>query len=283
MDTRRIAGKLFLSIVGTVLIIASGIASAKTHFIHTDHLGTPLAMTDDQQNVTWQAEYTPVGEATVDPASTAELNLRFPGQYYDEETGLHYNYFRDYDPETGRYVQSDPIGLAGGLNTYAYALNNPLRYTDPSGAIVPALAARAGIGFVSGFFGGAVAGGDIRSAFIGGAIGAGAGLLPFLNAFTNPFVSSLAGQSAALFDKCGIKSIVPGLSLTAAGAAAFGGFIGREVAIAKLATKAERGFFGTSVGSLGGQGVISASEGSFIGAFEGAVLATELDECGCPP
>jgi RHS repeat-associated protein len=58
------------------------------------------------------------------------LNIRFPGQYYDQETGLHYNYFRYYDPSTGRYINSDPVGLGGGLNTYAYVGNNPLKYLD---------------------------------------------------------------------------------------------------------------------------------------------------------
>jgi RHS repeat-associated protein len=57
----------------------------------------------------------------------------FPGQYYDQETGLHYNYFRYYDPSTGRYVTTDPIGLAGGLNTYLYGSANPLLYIDPYG------------------------------------------------------------------------------------------------------------------------------------------------------
>ena len=56
-----------------------------------------------------------------------------PGQYYDWETGLHYNYFRYYDPKTGRYITSDPIGLQGGLNTYGYVGGNPLRYIDKLG------------------------------------------------------------------------------------------------------------------------------------------------------
>ena len=82
----------------------------------------------------WQADYTPFGSVNI-TTQTVTNNLRFPGQYYDQETGLHYNYFRYYDPSTGRYTTSDPIGLEGGLNTYVYAGGDPISLTDPSGMI----------------------------------------------------------------------------------------------------------------------------------------------------
>jgi RHS repeat-associated protein len=106
--------------------------SKEIFYIHGDHLGTPQAITDQSRNVVWRADYKPFGHAQIDVADIAS-NLRFPGQYYDSESGLHQNFFRDYDPYTGRYIQPDPIGLKGGSNTFIYALQSPSNYYDPDG------------------------------------------------------------------------------------------------------------------------------------------------------
>jgi len=94
------------------------------------------------QTTVWRWYSTPFGELLPDDdpdgdGAKVTLNLRFPGQYFDAESGLHYNYFRTYDPSTGRYVESDPIGLIGGPNTYSYALLNPISFYDPYGLWVP--------------------------------------------------------------------------------------------------------------------------------------------------
>ena len=115
--------------------------------IYTDHLKTPVVITDINGTLVWEAEYDPFGKARL-ITGLIENNIRFPGQYYDKESGLHYNYFRDYDPELGRYIQSDPIGLAGGINTYGYAYQNPVMNTDPTGLWVPqVIGAVVNIGF----------------------------------------------------------------------------------------------------------------------------------------
>lgn len=99
---------------------------------HNDHLGTPRVLTNSTGAVAWKALYAPFGKVTI-TASTVENNLRFPGQYYDTETGLHYNWNRYYDPKTGRYITPDPIGLEGGINLYPYVGNNSVNKIDPLG------------------------------------------------------------------------------------------------------------------------------------------------------
>jgi RHS repeat-associated protein len=104
--------------------------------------------TDSSQQVVWRGDSDAFGAKKQDDSEDGEeaddsgkvtVNLRFPGQYFDKETRLHYNWNRYYDPGTGRYISSDPIGLAGGINTYAYVGGNPLRHTDPRGldAVLP--------------------------------------------------------------------------------------------------------------------------------------------------
>ena len=104
-------------------------------YIHTDHLATPRLATRADKTIVWRWVSTAFGETLADEepdgdASLTVVNHRFPGQYFDGESGLHYNYYRYYDPRSGRYVTSDPIGLGGGLNTYLYANANSLQYYD---------------------------------------------------------------------------------------------------------------------------------------------------------
>src|SRR3990172_5922547 len=104
-----------------------------TCYYHHDHLATPQKMTDSSGSVVWSADYKPFGEAIV-TVSTITNNLRFPGQYFDAETGLNYNYFRDYNPVIGRYVESDPIGILHGKNhLYVYVGADPMNWIDPYG------------------------------------------------------------------------------------------------------------------------------------------------------
>ena len=105
------------------------------------HLNTPQMLTRPNGSVVWQGQYDAFGEVT--QTNTQVSNpLRFPGQYQDDETGLHYNWYRYYDNSIGRYVTSDPIGLLGGMNTYGYVMANPLVYSDFRGLSAQGLACK---------------------------------------------------------------------------------------------------------------------------------------------
>jgi RHS repeat-associated protein len=113
-------------------------AAKQVYFIDTDHLNTPRLISNSTGMTVWRWDnQEPFGNTPPDqnPSGIGNFDfpLRFAGQYADPETGLNYNYFRDYDPQIGRYVQSDPIGLFGGINTYAYGDNNPLSKLDRFG------------------------------------------------------------------------------------------------------------------------------------------------------
>ncbi|RUL70442.1 RHS repeat domain-containing protein [Dyella choica] len=100
--------------------------------IHVDHLGRPEAMTDANQTVVWRAMNFPFSRS-VATNNVVPLNIGFPGQYFDAELNLWNNGSRDYFYWVGRYLESDPIGLGGGINTYTYAGGNPLSHSDPLG------------------------------------------------------------------------------------------------------------------------------------------------------
>lgn len=169
------------------------------YFIYPDQLGAPRQIAPVGPGLVWSWNHGPFGLAK--PTGTFTYNLRYPGQYYDKETGLDYNYYRDYDPAVGRYVESDPIGLVGGLNSYTYVHGNPVSLNDPSGLWFGADDAFFGIGGgiigVGGRFVGDLLTGhwstpeEYFGAFVGGAVGGEALLYT-----ANPFIAGAAGGLA---------------------------------------------------------------------------------------
>ncbi len=136
------AKREYIWLQGTpVAVIAYDLASANdpapVFFIQTDHLDTPGVVLDRNGAQRWSWVALPFGDGSpsTNPVGLGEfeLNLRMPGQYFDKESGLSQNWHRDYDAGLGRYTQSDPIGLAGGINTYGYAFSQPTKYVDPDG------------------------------------------------------------------------------------------------------------------------------------------------------
>lgn len=110
----------------------SGQSTLEYFYAQNNHLGTPQQLIDQAGAIVWAQRSEAFGK-TVVVQTTVTNNLRFPGQYYDGETDTHYNYFRDYEPGMGRYVQQDPIGFKGGINFYGYVLGGPLGEIDPLG------------------------------------------------------------------------------------------------------------------------------------------------------
>lgn len=132
-----IISKLIIATMALLLVILTGCKQTTGdpdtfYYVHSDHLNVPTVVTNKDKTVVWEGHRKPFGETEITVA-TIEQPFRLPGQYYDSETGLHYNLMRDYDPRLGRYVQSDPIGLAGGMSTYGYAGQNPVTNYDPNG------------------------------------------------------------------------------------------------------------------------------------------------------
>ena len=107
--------------------------NASYHYLITDHLGNPQLAINSAGKQSWKINSDAFGNSVLNAPNQITINLRFLGQYYDEETGLTYNYFRDYDAKTGMYIYSDFIGLIGEINSYGYEGGNPLLYIDVFG------------------------------------------------------------------------------------------------------------------------------------------------------
>jgi RHS repeat-associated protein len=136
--TARVTDNLGGVMTSVAVNVTVNTTEAKLYYIHVDHLNTPRLIADDQQRTVWrwdQQEPFGVNVPDENPSGLGafDLPLRLPGQYFDKETNLAYNMTRDYDASLGRYISSDPIGLAGGLNTYTYVENRPTVFTDPLG------------------------------------------------------------------------------------------------------------------------------------------------------
>ena len=108
------------------------VSNGTLHHLHTDQLGTPLEASNDAGEITWRITYKVWGNTVTEEVEGLRPNIRFQGQNFDQETGLHYNRFRYYDPSLARFISQDPIGLLGGLNTFEYGAN-PVFWTDPYG------------------------------------------------------------------------------------------------------------------------------------------------------
>ena len=122
----------YIAVEGRPLGIFVPGGSGTLYYVHPDNLGTPQFVTDSSESTVWSTSYQPYGTTGTVTGSITQ-NIRLPGQYADSETGFSQNWNRDYMPNLGRYLEVDPIGLAGGTNPYAYANGNPLSFVDPAG------------------------------------------------------------------------------------------------------------------------------------------------------
>jgi RHS repeat-associated protein len=282
-------------------------------YVHTDHLNTPRRITQPSGNqLRWTWEADPFGTATPseNPASlgTFKYNLRFPGQIYDSHGGLMQNYFRDYDAVTGRYVESDPIGLGGGINTYAYALGSPTMYTDANGQFVVLVPVVTGaVGLIAGF-GGSLIGQLIsnrgriecinwKNAFIAGGVGAVAGAAAPFAATTWLGAAGLgAGANTVQY---AITQYANGQSMSAIGAGwnavtgALGGAIGGRIVRPSLLFNERSQWLDSALArALNEQSYIAANTGlgNFLRNLGGATVGsvdppsnqTNQCETGCP-
>jgi RHS repeat-associated protein len=243
-------------------------------YYHHDHLSTPIRATDKAGNIVWSANYSAFGRAQINTAQTSIVsNLRLPGQYHDEESGLHQNWNRYYDYSVGRYITEDPIGLLGGSNRYIYTFGTPLAYIDPDGRLVWVPIGAVIGGVIGGVVAASSPNANATSIFTGVVTGAIGGALPATSTGYGA-VSGLVNYVA----ENGSSSSVSGAFVAVAFGAA-GGRLGSAAGNATFASSAAHFIpgdaFRAAVWAQTGNGVVGTLSGQVGNAvspgFEAAV------------
>ena len=237
---------------GQVVAVIEGGA---VYYVRTDHIGRPVFATDIAGVVVWGASYLPFGGVHTSTGPT--IGLRFPGQWFQSEAGLHQNWMRDYDPTLGRYIQADPLGLVDGASVYGYVRQNPGRYIDPRGEFgIPGAFAGAALGGAIGYY----KTGCLQGALAGAAIGAVAG------GFGPPLSSALGGNSVLAGTMTGFGASVAS-QLANNEIAGMCGCAGEQLPVAALVTTPEF-WITNAAGSLGGSfGGLIGSSSSIVGGW----------------
>jgi RHS repeat-associated protein len=239
------------------------VATNTISYVHADHLGRPIRMTNGAKTTVWQATWKPWGEVQTLSGTTTN-NLRYPGQYFQIETGLHYNHHRMYDPVTGRYTQPNPLRFVDGPSIYAYAKNSPYMYRDRDGRFAPLLVGAAiggGVNALAQYWStGCISLSQVGLAAGAGALGAGWGLVA---ADAGAGLTGLASLANSVFSNSF------GNAAIGAGAAAVSGGVATSGAIWGAIGGAAGPLFGAGAGAAGLKGGLASGVEGVGGAFAG--------------